>query len=59
MIQNFNQENIIFIKEYSRKVFDRQILLEVDTETGEPRYAFKDSNVLYFRIKKERDFENE
>lgn len=59
MIQNFNQENIIFIKEYSRKVFDRQILLEVDIETGEPRYAFKDSNVLYFRIKKERDFENE
>lgn len=59
MIQNFNQENIIFIKEYSRKVFDRQILLEVDTETGERRYAFKDSNDLYFRIKKERDFENE
>lgn len=56
MIQNFNQENIIFIKEYSRKVFDRQILLEVDTETGERRYAFKDSNVLYFRIKKRKRF---
>lgn len=56
MLQNFNQENIIFIKEYSRKVFDRQILLEVDTETGERRYAFKDSNVLYFRIKKRKRF---
>lgn len=48
VLQNLLQEDIIFQKEYSRQVYDTNSLIS----TGSP---FKDSKVIYVKIKKERE----
>ncbi|EAW7187113.1 Rep protein [Listeria monocytogenes] len=51
MIETFNRENIIFIKHYNRKFYDR--LAKITNDNGEePRYILKDSKVTYIKIKK-------
>lgn len=48
----WNDENIVFTKNYTRKIPDRKVLLGIDEKSGRRHYAFKESKVMYIKIQK-------